>query len=272
MDFRTAGRRTWTRTKDLARNRYLWAGLFVLLLLVGGLYLLFNQVLMPTFTRHEVTVTVPDVTRRSFEEAQQLLQEHDLQVQKAQQRYNPALPRGVVVEQEPGAEALVKPGRRVYLTVNTGRETMVQIPSVVDVSLREARNRLMAVGLEVEDVRVDSIPSLYANVVTRQDPAAGDSLREGGAVVLWYSTGLGEEYVDVPDVTGMTVAEAQDALLDRKLRSMVINPDADEEEEEEEEEGDDEVSRQEVVRQSRAPGTRVRTGFEVRLYLEADEQ
>ncbi len=250
----------------LARNRYFWGGLLVLFVLLGGLFLLMNHVVMPTLTRHNVAITLPDVTGRSFEEARQLLLQEELEVERTTQRFNPTLPRDVVIDQSPEPNATVKPGRRIYLTVNSGTQSMVQIPPLVDASLREARNRLTALGLEVEDVRVDSIPSPYANVVTRQEPVPGDSLPEGGGVTLWYSTGYGEEYVSVPDVTDMTVEEAQQALLDRKLRSMVIASDASSDDDNDAESGEA-LDDERVQRQSREPGTRVRTGFEIRLYL-----
>ena len=77
---------------------------------------------------------------------------------------------------------------------------------------------------------------------------------EGTKITLWYSTGLGNTYITIPDVTGMTVAEAQETLLRRKLRAVVIGR----------EEDFDGLGEPTVKRQSRDPGTRVREGFELR--------
>jgi beta-lactam-binding protein with PASTA domain len=79
-------------------------------------------------------------------------------------------------------------------------------------------------------------------------------------VTLWYSTGLGREFASVPDVAGMTVREAQQLLIENKLRSVVIGA----------REGES-AAEQPVRRQSREPGTRVPEGFEIRLYIGDEE-
>jgi len=244
--------------RSLLSNGYLWAGLGTLIAVALILYVAVNYLVMPTYTRHDVTVAVPPVLNQSFEEAKSALEARDLRVERVTDRFNPDLPRDVIVDQNPRADEQVKPGRRVYLTVNTGQIPTVTVPSVEGMSLREARNQLQAHRLTVEE-RPDSIPSPYRNTITRQKPTPGDSIREGSTVTLWYSTGLGEEYVTVPDVTGLLVQEARDRLLGRNLRSVVVGQRG-----EERFEG---LGDPVVVRQSREPGTRVREGFEIRLFL-----
>ena len=269
--FRRAGR----YARSLLTNLYLWAGLAVLALLAFGVYVFLNNVLMPAVTRHDVSVTVPRVMDRPFDEARQTLEARDLEVEKVELQYNPELPREVVIEQNPAAEAAVKPGRRVYLTINSGETPMVKLPSVENLSLREARNRLRALGLTADDIRVDSIPLEYPNVVTQQEPAPGDSLPRGSDVTLWYSEGnQNAPYVSVPDVTGQTVRQAQETLLGEKLRSVVIDGGSEEDEDAENGGSVDGAAREEdqkeneiVQRQSREPGTSVREGFELRLFI-----
>lgn len=245
----------------LITNRYFWGGFGVLLLVAVLLYFLVNSIVMPTYTRYDVTVEVPDVVDQPYEQAEQLLREHDLEVQREVARYTPGVPENQVLDQNPRPAEAVKPGRTVYLTINSGEVPMVKVPPVEGLSRREAQNRMQNVGLKVEAMRADSIPHPFENTITRQKPAAGDSLAKGAGVTLWYSTGLGNTYVAVPDVTEMTVEEAQEYLLERRLRSKVIGA-AD----------DEDVGEEAVVRQSREPGTRVPEGFELRLYLEEQGQ
>ncbi len=253
---RAALRRAYRYLRTLTRNRYFWIGLAGLGV-VGLLgYVLLNNLLMPIYTRHEVAVRVPEVIDLPYEEAQQLLAAQDLRVGTVVQRSDPAHERNVVLDQNPPPNALVKPGRRIYLAVNTGEVPMVTVPRVEEISLREAEARLQAVGLRVTDSRPDSIPSPHPNTVTRQQPAPGEVVPEGSSVTLWYSTGLGETYVTIPNVTGMTVGEAQQMLLERKLRSVVVGLD-----------DYDRLGEPVIQRQSREPGTRVREGFELRLFL-----
>ena len=246
---------------SLATNKYFWVGIGVLLVVTAVMYLVVNEVVMPSYTRHDVSVTVPRVVDRPFEEASQLLQRRDLQVERQRTRqYNPNVPRGEVLDQQPPANALVKPGRRIYLTVNAGQTPMVKMPDLEGTSVREAKNQLMALGLKAGNVRADTIPAPYPNTITKQRPAPGDSLREGSSVQLWYSQGLGNEYTTVPDVTGMRVPQAQRALLNRKLRSVVVDADP-----------DMDLSQEQVRSQSREPGTEVREGSEIRLFVQRED-
>lgn len=245
----------------LAGNRYFWTGLGFLAAFLVVIYLLVNYLVMPAVTRHEVAVQVPAVTDMAYEEAVRVLENADLKVERMEERFDPNRERGVVLDQNPAAELSVKPGRRIYLTVNSGDVPMVTVPSVLEVSLREAKARLQGRGLVVAAERPDSIPSPHRNTVTRQEPRPGASVPKGSDVTLWYSTGLGESYVTVPDVTGQTVEAAREMLLNRNLRAVIVGR-------VEDYEGLGEPT---VQRQSREPGTRVREGFEVRLFLEAEE-
>lgn len=257
----------WLRS--LLRNAYFWMGMGVLLALGVAAFFLIDAAIMPSYTRHDVSTRVPNVENRSFEEAKQLIEERDLRVERQVGRFNPNVERDVVVDQTPLPNADVKPGRRVYLTVNAGEAPMVKLPDLNGMSVREAKNRISSLGLEVGAAQPDTIPSPYANTVTRQRPAPGDSLRQGNTVNIWYSTGLGEETVDVPDVVGQTVAEAKNFLLRHKLRAVVVNPTSDDGSEESAEESPPPTD-QYVREQGRAPGTSVRTGTEIRLFTTDD--
>ncbi|MEX0747696.1 MAG: PASTA domain-containing protein [Rhodothermales bacterium] len=245
--------------RSLVSNKYFWGGFAGLLVIFLVVYIVVDDVIMPGYTRHGVAVKVPNVVNQPFEQAKTELEANELDVHMLVQRFNPNFPRDVVVDQNPPPNATVKPGRNVYLTVNSGELQKVAVPGVGGLSLREAVNRLRARGLEVSETLPDSIPAPNPNTVTRQSPAPGDSVNEGASVRLWYSTGLGQEYVTIPDLVGLSLEEAQQTLLDSQLRYIVIGAD----------EGED-TSEAVVHRQSRDPGTRVPAGFEVRIYLDEE--
>ncbi|NNF03044.1 MAG: PASTA domain-containing protein [Rhodothermales bacterium] len=239
-------------------NPYVWSGLGVLLVLGVLIYVILNSWIMPSYTRHGESISVPDVINRSYEEANERLERAGLLTEQVVLR-KPNLPRGVVIDQNPEPFSNVKPGRRIYLTVNSGDTALVAVPNVLNHSVREARNRIMIQGLTVADVRPDSIPSAHANTITRQSPAAGQRVPPESGVVLWYSTGLGNRLVTIPRVTGMTIAEARRHLLRRRLRSVVPRA------------AISSVSGSTVACQSPAEGATVLEGFEIRLYVECPE-
>jgi len=267
--------------KHLARNPYFWSGVAGLLAVATVVYFLFNAVLMPSYTRHDASLNVPDVLDRSFEDAQEVIEARGLEVERQVGRFNPRVEQDQVVDQTPPPGSPVKPGRRIYLTVNSGTAPVVSVPDLSGTSLREARNRLTSLGLEVGRERVDSIPSPYAETVTRQRPEPGDSLNKGSAVDIWYSRGLGNERMTVPDVRGMRVEVAERRLLQRKLRSVVINSSAVKDDGRQNDASqndvpqadvstDDEPPKLWVRQQGLKPGTTVRSGTEVRLFATPD--
>lgn len=264
------GALTWLRT--LVTNLYFWGG-FVILLGIGfGSYLIVDAMIMPSYTRHNVSTRVPNVENRPFEEADSLLQQLDLQVERQVGRYNPNVEQGLVVDQTPLPNSDVKPGRRVYLTVNAGEVPTVQVPDLTGMSVREAKNRITSAGFVVDTVREDPIPSPYPNTITKQTPTPGDSLKKGKAVELWYSTGKGEEEVGVPLVVGYTVDVARDALLRQNLRAVVV--DASPTTSTQGAGGEDESAPDSdlyVRRQGNSPGSKVRAGSKIRLFTTQDQ-
>lgn len=241
--------------KLLSRNIYLWQGIGVLGLVIGLLYVTVNYFVMPLYTRHGDAIPVPDVMSLSYADASAIINEADLRPEEVVLR-KLNLPRNVVIDQSPKAGWPVKPGRKIYLTVNSGDTTTVIVPKVEAFSVREAQNRIMIRGLRVADVLPDSIPSLHANTVTRQYPEAGERVEPESAVSLWYSTGLGQRSVLVPSVVGMRADSARTFLLRMRLRSVLLG----------------ESSEKYIVSsQSPDPGTSVREGSEIRLRSETED-
>lgn len=262
----------WLRT--LTKNRYFWGGMAILATIGFGVYLVVDGLIMPSYTRHDVSISVPNVESVPFDTAKTRLENHNLQVQRQVGRYNPNVAQDVVVDQTPLPNSKVKPGRRVYLTVNSGEIPMVSIPDLNGMSVREAKNRISSLGLAVGSVREDPIPSPYANTITKQEPMPGDSLQEGKTISLWYSTGLGDQNVQIPSVVGETVATARQRLLQQQLRSVVVDTTSGDGEEASRETDRPAIPETElyVREQGRSPGTSVRAGTEIRLFTTTDEE
>jgi len=91
----------------------------------------------------------------------------------------------------------------------------VDVPRVVRTTVDQATARLTAAGLRVHVA--DGVYSMKfaPGTVVRMQPKAGTTLREGSTVTLIPSKG--PPPVPVPDLTGMTIAEAQKALAQAHL-------------------------------------------------------
>lgn len=244
---------------SLVTNRYFWTGLVVLATLSGVCLALLDKIVMPRYTRHETVVVVPDLVGRSIDQAQDTLAARGLEIGEPLERFDRLREPNRILEQRPSPNTPVKPGRIVYVTVNRGTLPEVSVPRVVGLSRRGARNQLATAGLFVQSEEPDSLPSPYANAITRQEPVPGSMVQQGDSVMLWYGTGLGSRVVAVPDVTGLSVSQARMLLGAQGLRSVVLDMAEDD---------TDPI----IIRQSREPGTEVREGFEIRLFTRRDDE
>ena len=187
------------------------------LMAAGALFLLMlDMLLMPAYTNYNDGVTVPDVTKVELSEADSMLTTYGLRFEVSERRSNSAYPADYVIDQDPTPSEIVKPNRKVYLTVNTVSTPKVEVPKVVNLSLRNAKIQLQNYGLVVGTVSYES--SRFKNSVLRQSIPAGQTVDKGSVVDLAVSDGLGEKMVAVPNIIGMKLAEAQQALRTVGLR------------------------------------------------------
>ncbi len=196
---------------------YLLAGL----ILFGGITLIaMDRVIMPSYTKHGHGITVPDVTRMPLDEAGTILKTRGLRYELAAKRSNEAFPPDFVIDQTPNAGMIVKPNRKIYITINTASTPTVAVPEVQDLSLRNATIQLQNSGLQLGNVTYES--SRFRNSVLRQSIPSGRRVSQNTTVDLIVGDGLGNVMVRIPNVTNMHLAEAQNALREAGLRVGTI--------------------------------------------------
>lgn len=204
------------RITSIFTSKKFYIGLGGFVVLMALLLLLLDSVIMPAYTNYDEGVTVPNVSQISLEEAQQRLESYGLRYEVADRRTNSAYPADYIIDQTPSAAKLVKPGRKVYLTVNTVSNPTVQVPNVENLSLRNARIQLENYGLEVGTISYES--SRFKNSVLRQSIPPEEIVAQGTKIDLAVSDGLGEKTIEVPDIIGLELSEAQQKLQKANLR------------------------------------------------------
>lgn len=202
--------------KSIITDRRLYILLGSLVAFGIAFILLLDFIIMPSYTNYNEGVTVPDVTKISLDEASALLDEYGLRHEVLDRRANSAYPGDYIIDQSPSAQQIVKPNRKIYLTVNTATTPQTVVPDVVNMSLRNAEIQLENHGLTVGTKSYES--SRFRNTILRQSVAAGDSVARGTVVNLAVSDGLGSRVVQVPDVVGLRLSEAQQTITKAGLR------------------------------------------------------
>ena len=187
-------------------------GLF-LLGLMGAAFLvgllLMDKVIMPGVVGTGGEVLVPDVTERSSEEAQRILNECGLSLVTESEMHDPVVPEGYIISQAPKAYTKAKKGRGVHVTVSRGNE-QIAVPDLVTrgISLRTAEIELSNAGLELGSISYQASDRIPKGVVISQSPSRQALSHRGGLVSVTVSSGPQASLSIVPDVVGLDVESA----------------------------------------------------------------
>ena len=172
------------------------------------------------FTRHNQSITVPDLSGLTEEEVQIITDSKKLKFEISDSIFYKELPKGTVAKQNPEAGSRVKENRRIYLTMNAVNPEKVTMPLVTGVSLRQARAILETNGLVLG--KISYKPDIAINVVLEQrndsmEILPGIKISKGSEVNLVLGKGLSDEKTKVPDLIGFGVYTAKAILVDRYL-------------------------------------------------------
>lgn len=206
----------WNNTLfGLALKNIVIAGI-ILLVIAAAMLLLLNF-----YTNHGKSETVPNLRGFTIEEASAMLNRHNLKYEIIDSSYVRDKKLGTVIEQNPAPNTTVKPGRLIYLIINSKAVRQIPLPDLRDVSLRQAE--AMAKSLGVNIARVEYAPSEYKDLVldvkfNGQSLLPGSKVPEGGSVVLVAGDGIGLPASGiVPSLTGLNLVTASSLLSSTSL-------------------------------------------------------
>ena len=165
-----------------------------------------------------------------------------------EQQASDSIAEGNVIATDPKGGEQLEEGSEVTVFVSTGSDS-VQLENFAGLSQEAARARLAELGLTLGDVTPENSPEQAAGVVTKSSPGAGETVAKGSKVNLFVASGS----VELPNLVGMTQAEAEAKLLELKLSPVV-----------EEEETNDATQVGKVTKQNRQEGL-VQQGSVVRI-------
>jgi eukaryotic-like serine/threonine-protein kinase len=151
-------------------------------------------------------VAVPNVVGLKQEAAVALIQDAGLEPD-VQRAANADVEKDRVFDQNPNPGTRIQKGDRVTILVSTGTPK-TSVPDVVGMNYGDAVQALNDVNLNASKHEVFS--QKPAGQVVAQDPPAGEEVVEGTEVVLDVSKGT--KQVEVPNVVGMSEADAQATL------------------------------------------------------------
>ncbi len=203
------------------RSRYFW--IHTTLAIVLSIFIMwFTLKALDIYTMHGQSIDVPDFKGKLVSELEDYSSDYDVTYEIIDSIYDSNLPKGSVIMQDPAAGTKVKDGRRIYLTVVAMKQEMVQMPDLLDLTLRQASAMLETYGLFVGKLKY--VPDIARNAVLQQKFKGekieeGTQIAKGSKIDLVLGQGEDNEKVEVPDVYGMKQGEAIRAL---KVNSLNV--------------------------------------------------
>ncbi|MCX5390193.1 Stk1 family PASTA domain-containing Ser/Thr kinase [Streptomyces sp. NBC_00094] len=156
---------------------------------------------------------VPAVLGQTEAVATQRIKDAGLDVGTTKRAFSEVYERGTVMAVDPAPGERVRGSDTVTLTLSRGPE-IVKVPNLRNKPLPEAQRILKEEGLAPGVITNEFSDSVAQGAVISSDPEPGTERRPDSAVALVVSKG---SPIDVPDVTGETVADATAALQEAGL-------------------------------------------------------
>ncbi len=198
------------------------------------------------------TAQVPLLTGLKQAEAIKALNRRGLQADVTSQ-HSATVPKGEVIRTSPADGEVVPKGFHVNLVVSSGPQ-QVKVPDVTNLTTAAAHSQLHNAGLEFNDDQVTS--DQPKGTVIAQDPAGGTTVNKGSSVTLTISKG--PDTAPVPNVSGQgqtpdqATTTLQGAGFKVQVKEIPTN---------------DQTQDGKVIRQRPQPGTQLKKGRTVVIYV-----
>ncbi|MBL7926259.1 MAG: PASTA domain-containing protein [Bacteroidia bacterium] len=164
------------------------------------------------YTRHGETLTVPDLRGQQIKNLDRFLEFKNLNYHIADSSiFDPTLPPGTVIEQDPKPAEKVKENRTIYISITRSIAPEIKMPDLIDVSYRQAEAILHSYGLKVGEIIYK--PDLAKNAVLSMQIKGytlkpSDVISKGSTIDLVLGDGYGNTQVEVPNLYNFTLNEA----------------------------------------------------------------
>lgn len=143
----------------------------------------------------------------------------------------------------------------VYYFLSRPTDSQIEMPTVINLTQEKAVKELEKRGLKANILRTEESDEYDKGKVMKQDPEANTKVDKGTIVNLVISAG---REVAVPDLSGLTVAEAEEALKDVGLSIGRTST-----------EYDDIVAKDLILKQDPKPDTNIQAGSKVDVVVSA---
>ena len=184
------------------------------LAILGGLLaalIVFAAVLVHLYSKTSTKVDVPYLVGKNFQTEVMNAEEYENFRFICENDEDSNADVGTIVRQDP-EKGKVEKGSSITLYIAAGEEE-IRVPDVYGFEYSSAQSILKASNFEVK-IEKEANNDREAGTVIRTSPARDERVAEGATITMYVATVDEEEPVEVPNLVGMTISEAKEALED----------------------------------------------------------
>jgi len=204
----------WEKFVALLREKSLKSLLIHIGLIASSfvvLSLIFFFAYLPSTTNHGEAITVPNLEGMPLDDMDDFLKKRHLNYEVSDSGYSAQYEPLAILKQYPLQGEKVKEGRKIYLTVKAKEPQTVNMPNLIDGSLKNAELVLRSYGLYRG--KITYRPDMGVNVILEQwadgqKVNPGDKVQKGSFIDLVVGDGLGQQIFAIPRFIGLPLDEA----------------------------------------------------------------
>ena len=182
--------------------------------------------LTPTATSTPMSVPVPKLVGLRVQDAIVIARQSGFQLFELERIDSVEWPEGVVAQQDPPENSILKQTSQVAVRVSRGPPAF-KLPNLTNTDPNEARGVLESTGLRVTIAREgsDTVPK---GIVTRTDPPADTSVKSGQQVTIFVSMGRSQRVPDLRGTENLELAQQRLEALGLSVGSVTEEDDPNE--------------------------------------------
>lgn len=163
---------------------------------------------------------VPNLIGEQVDVARTRIEAQGFTVGAIEYQFTESVDQNIVIDQNPNGGTTAPPGTPVNLIVSSGPSS-IEIPDVSGKTADTAVLELTRAGFESIESQEEYSQDVLAGFVIETNPAAGQTVPREATIIVMVSQG--PEPVDVPDLVGNSISQAQQILSDLGLLLVVSN-------------------------------------------------
>ena len=209
-----------SKTSKTFKGSWIVRNLVLAVIIVIVLLIVLKVMLSVLGGHYRPVRTVPDFVNMTYDQAVALATDSLMVLVVDDSIYDLQMRRNGVFSQSPDPGTKVKQGRRIHVTVNSRAPYKVSMPSVVGLSMHQAKTLLVNSGLKlgrliyVSDIATNNV---MGQQIGGREVSPGVSLKCGTTVDLVVGRNSSDGSTYVPDLKGRSCGKAVDLINDECL-------------------------------------------------------